>query len=78
MMSRFKKTPTSKSKRQAKTAQALHFDHKDFKTLANHINRYGQIESRYKTGLREMQQRHLSRAIKRARHLALLPFVNKG
>lgn len=77
-MSRFKKPPTSKSRRQPKTAQAIYFDHKDVKTLSSHLNRYGQIESRYKTNLREMQQRHLSRAIKRARHLALLPFVNRN
>ncbi len=51
------------------------FDYKDFKTLQRYVNQYGQIESRKKTGLTEMQQRQLSRAIKRARHLALLPFV---
>jgi len=52
-----------------------YFDHKDFKTLQRYTNIYGQIEPRKKTGLTESQQRHLSRAIKRARHLALLPFV---
>lgn len=52
------------------------FDHKDFKTLQRYINIYGQIESRKKTGLTESQQRQLSSAIKRARHLALLPFVS--
>ena len=77
MMSRFKKPPI-RSKRQAKTPQALHFDYKDFKALTGHLNRFGHIESRHKTNLRETQQRHLSRAIKRARHLALLPFVNKS
>lgn len=51
------------------------FDYKDFKTLQRYVNQYGQIESRKKTGLTEMQQRQLARAIKRARHLALLPFV---
>lgn len=51
------------------------FDYKDFKTLQRYINVYGQIEARKKTGLTESQQRQLSRAIKRARHLALLPFV---
>lgn len=51
------------------------FDYKDFKTLQRYVNAYGQIESRKKTGLSESQQRHLSQAIKRARHLALLPFV---
>lgn len=53
------------------------FDYKDFKTLQRYINAYGQIESRKRTGLREKQQRQLSSAIKKARHLALLPFVAK-
>lgn len=55
-----------------------HFDYKDFKTLQRYTNQYGQIESRKKTGLTETQQRRLSVAIKRARHLALLPFVSNG
>ena len=51
------------------------FDYKDFKTLQRYVNIYGQIESRKKTGLTEAEQRRLATAIKRARHLALLPFV---
>ena len=54
------------------------FDYKDFKTLQRYLNQYGQIESRKKTGLTESKQRQLSRAIKRARHIALLPFVTNG
>jgi small subunit ribosomal protein S18 len=46
--------------------------------LQRYINQYGQIEQRKKTGLTESKQRQLSRAIKRARHLALLPFVSNG
>lgn len=52
-----------------------YFDYKDFKTLQRYVNVYGQIESRKKTGLTETQQKHLAKAIKRARHIALLPFV---
>ena len=55
-----------------------YFDHKDFKTLQRYVNVYGQIETRKKTGLTESQQRRLSVAIKRARHLALLPFVSSN
>ena len=55
-----------------------YFDYKDFKTLQRYINVYGQIETRKKTGLNEAQQRRLARAIKRARHIALLPFVSNG
>jgi small subunit ribosomal protein S18 len=55
-----------------------YFDYKDFKTLQRYINQYGQIEARKKTGLTESKQRQLARAIKRARHIALLPFVTSG
>ncbi|MDO8591889.1 MAG: 30S ribosomal protein S18 [bacterium] len=54
------------------------FDYKDFKTLQRYVNQYGQIEQRKKTGLPESKQRQLARAIKRARHIALLPFVSNG
>jgi len=52
-----------------------YFDYKDVKTLQRFVNVYGQIETRKKTGLTESQQRRLATAIKRARHIALLPFV---
>jgi small subunit ribosomal protein S18 len=52
-----------------------YFDYKDFKTLQRYVNVYGQIETRKKTGLTESQQRRLATAIKRTRHIALLPFV---
>lgn len=55
-----------------------YFDYKDIKTLQRFVNVYGQIESRKKTGLTETQQRHLATAIKRARHIALLPFVSNN
>ncbi len=52
-----------------------YFDYKDFKTLQRYVNQYGQIETRKKTGLTETEQKRLAVAIKRARHLALMPFV---
>ncbi|UTX51299.1 30S ribosomal protein S18 [Candidatus Saccharibacteria bacterium TM7i] len=55
-----------------------YFDYKDVKTLQRYINPYGQIEPIGKTGLSAKQQRQLAGAIKRARHLALLPFVAQG
>lgn len=55
-----------------------YFDYKDVKTLGRYINAYGQIEPIGKTGLSLKQQRQLATAIKRARHLALLPFVSQG
>ncbi len=54
------------------------FDYKDVKTLQRYIDAYGQIEPISKTGLSTKQQRQLATAIKRARHLALLPFVTSN
>lgn len=56
----------------------VYFDYKDVKTLQRYVNAYGQIEPIGKTGLSAKQQRQLAVAIKRARHLALLPFVAQG
>lgn len=55
--------------------QPRYFDYKDVKVLQRYVDSYGQIESRAKTGLSAKSQRQLGVAIKRARHLALLPFV---
>lgn len=54
------------------------FDYKDVKTLQRFVNIYGQIEPISKTGLSMKQQRSLAVAIKRARHLGLMPFVAQG
>lgn len=55
-----------------------YFDYKDAKTLLRYVNAYGQIEPISRTGLPAKQQRQLAVAIKRARHLALLPFVTRN
>ena len=52
----------------------VYFDYKDVKTLQRFIDIYGQIKPISKTGLSSRQQRQLATAIKRARHMALLPF----
>lgn len=54
------------------------FDYRDVKTLQRFIDTYGQIKQIGKTGLSTKQQRQLAVAVKRARHLALLPFVTQG
>lgn len=56
----------------------VYFDYRDVKVLSKFIDVYGQIEPISKTGLSAKQQRQLAVAIKRARHLALLPFVSHG
>ncbi|NEP02854.1 MAG: 30S ribosomal protein S18 [Symploca sp. SIO2E9] len=52
-------------------------DYKDVELLRKFITERGKILPRRITGLTAKQQRDLTTAIKRARFLALLPFVNK-
>ena len=51
------------------------FDYKDTETLRRYINETGKIKPRRQTGNCARCQRELAREIKRARHLALLPFI---
>ena len=50
-------------------------DYKDVKLLQRFISERGKIVPRRITAVSSKKQRELSRAIKRARNLALLPFV---
>ena len=50
-------------------------DYKDFNFLRRFISDRGRIESRRKSGACSKHQRALAQAIKRARHLALLPYT---
>ena len=58
-----------------KKSADLYFDYRDPKQLSRYIDAFGRIEPISKTGLSAKQQRQLAVAIKRARHLAYLPFV---
>ena len=49
--------------------------YKNTKLLQRYLTPSGNIVSSSKSGFDAKQQRRLSREIKRARHLALLPFV---
>ncbi len=56
----------------------VHVDYKDVNRLRRFTTDLGKIEPRRKTGLSAKHQRSLAIAIKRARHLALMPFVADG
>lgn len=51
------------------------FDHLDIKFLGKYTNDQGKILPRRITGVTSTQQKAITRAIKYARHLALVPFV---
>lgn len=50
-------------------------DYKDVEYLRKFLTPQGQLLSRRRTGYCAQCQRDLKKAVKRARHLALLPFV---
>ncbi len=54
------------------------FDYKDVETLKRFIGETGKIKPRRQTGCCARCQRELAREVKRARHLALLPFVDNN
>ena len=54
----------------------LYIDYKDVKLFQRFVNEQGRIIPKRITGTSAKYQRELSAAIKRARHMALLPFVS--
>ena len=52
-------------------------DYKDVRRLQRFLTERGKILPRRATGLTAKQQRQISRAIKRARQVALIPYVKR-
>lgn len=58
------------------TNQLGEIDYKDFPTLKPFVDGFRRIKARYYTGVCLNHQKKLTMAIKRARHMALLPFTS--
>lgn len=56
---------------------AQEIDYKDIATLKNYITESGKVVPSRITGTCSKYQRQLTRAIKRARHLSLLPYTDR-
>ena len=54
-----------------------YIDFRNVEVLKRFISERGKILPRRFTGTKSYYQKHLALAIKRARHMALLPFVNE-
>ena len=83
--------PTSKTRKRRKTTtrgkkkdplfvdgkrpRPMFVDYKDVELLKKLTNRHGRIVVRRKTGCGAVSQRAVTQAIKRARFMALLPYV---
>ena len=53
----------------------VYIDFKDEKLIRRFLTEQGKISPRHISGTSAKYQRQLARAVKRARHLALLPYV---
>ena len=52
-------------------------DYKNVQVLSRFVDNYGRIHNRRKTRVTAKMQRKVTRAIKRARHLALMPYTGE-
>ena len=66
---------TPKTETQLFGAQLNAIDYKDIETLKKFLNPHGKIMPRRRTGLSAVNQRSLAQAVKRARFMALLPYI---
>ncbi len=68
--------PTRRKSCQFCKAKLDDVDYKDVSTLRRYISEKGKIRSRRITGACRRHQNQVSRAVKRAREMALLPYVS--
>jgi small subunit ribosomal protein S18 len=67
--------PVQRKRRAQITRDVKEIDHKNIALLKRYTNEFGALESRRRSGNAPVTQRMIAQAIKRARILALLPFV---
>lgn len=59
------------------TNNIKHIDYKDTEILKKFLNPHARMLSKKKTGVSSKHQRELAMAIKRARFMALLPYLSR-
>lgn len=70
--------PFKKKPNPLKAAKVAEIDYKDVALLRKFISDRGKIRSRRITGVTVQEQREISKAIKNAREMALLPYATSG
>lgn len=58
-------------------AADLHLDYKNVELLSDYVNPHARMLNRRRSGLAARTQRQLATAIKRARFMALMPYVTR-
>jgi len=56
---------------------ANHFDYKDVHRITANLNPHARMLGRRRTGLTAREQRDFARAVKRARFMALVPYISE-
>ncbi len=64
-----------KKKKVCQMCAGKDFDYKDTAVISKYITEKGKIMNRRMTGACAKHQRHMAREIKRARFMALIPYV---
>lgn len=64
----------TEEKKEKKTVS--HIDYKDITRLRANVNPHARMMGRRRTGFAAKEQRDFARAIKRARFMALMPYVS--
>jgi len=59
------------------TINKQHFDYKDIDRITANLNPHARIYNRRRTSLSAKEQRVLARAVKRARFMALVPYISR-
>gem|GEM_PF-89561 len=62
---------------EGKRPRPMYVDYKDIELLTKLVNRHGRIVSRRKSGCSAASQHAVSQAVKRARFMALMPYVGE-
>ena len=62
-------------KKETINAPMHHVDYKDIVRLRANVNPHARMMSRRRTGMSAKGQRNFARAIKRARFMALMPYI---
>lgn len=68
--------PVRKRRKPLLAADVTYVDYKDVQLLRTFISDRGKIRSRRVTGLTPQQQRAVTKAVKNAREVALLPYTS--
>lgn len=62
--------------KETKTPVVAHVDYKDVNKLRNNMNPHSRMYNRRRTGMTAKEQRIFARATKRARFMALVPYIS--